>query len=138
MIWKNTWSTHPKSMSKTTLFICQSCHHSSEERPNNQSTDGDCLLKQINALHTEQPQPENFEIHPTSCLWTCDKPCAAAFSATHKPTYLFTNLPTEQAAPALLQFGNLYLSSSTGDIPWKQFPETLQSVSIAKIPAVGG
>jgi predicted metal-binding protein len=39
---------------------------------------------------------------------------------------------------ALLQFGDLYLSSSTGDIPWKQFPEKLQTVSIAKIPAVGG
>jgi predicted metal-binding protein len=123
-------------MPQHTLFVCQSCHRS-EERPDDQPADGTRLLAQLNALCTEQRQSEEFEIQPVGCLWICDKPCAAAFSASHKPTYLFTNLPTEQAAPALLQFGNLYLSSSTGDIPWKQFPATLQSVSIAKIPAVG-
>jgi predicted metal-binding protein len=41
-------------------------------------------------------------------------------------------------APALLEFGKRYLNSNTGDIPWKEFPEALQSASIAKIPAVGG
>jgi predicted metal-binding protein len=56
---------------------------------------------------------------------------------TYKPTYLFTNLSTDDAATALLQFGKLYLDSTTGDIPGQQFPEVLQSVSIAKIPAVG-
>jgi predicted metal-binding protein len=58
-------------------------------------------------------------------------------SAPNKPTYLFTTLPTDETAPALLQFGHLYLNSTTGDIPWKQFPEALQSATIAKIPAVG-
>jgi len=45
-------------------------------------------------------------------------------------------LPTDQTAPALLEFGKRYLDSNTGDIPWKQFPEALQSARIAKIPAV--
>jgi predicted metal-binding protein len=67
-----------------------------------------------------------------------DKPCTVAFPAPHKPTYLFTTLPTDQTVPALLEFGKCYLNSNTGDIPWKQFPEALQSVSIAKIPVVGG
>ncbi|QYO68272.1 DUF1636 family protein [Leptolyngbya sp. 7M] len=124
-------------MPKHTLFICQSCHHSSEDRPNHQPADGTRLLEQLNTLGTEHIQSNEFEIQPVGCLWTCDKPCAVAFSAPHKPTYLFTTLPTGQTAPALLQFGKRYLDSKTGDIPWKQFPEALQSVSIAKIPAVG-
>ncbi len=124
-------------MLKHTLFVCQSCHRSSEERPKDQPTDGDRLLKQLNILRTEQLKSEDFEIQPIGCLWTCDKPYAVAFSAPHKPTYLFTTLPTDETAPSLLKFGQLYLDSNTGDIPWKQFPEMLQSVSIAKIPAVG-
>jgi predicted metal-binding protein len=124
-------------MPKHTLFVCQSCHHSSEERPNGQPADGACLLEQLNISRTEQLQSDHFEVQPVGCLWTCDKPCAVAFSAPHKPTYLFTNLPTDETAPTLLKFGKLYLNSNTGDIPWKQFPEALQSVSIAKIPAVG-
>lgn len=125
-------------MPKHTLFICQSCHHCAEERPADQPTEGTCLLKQLNVLGTEQALSHEFEIQPVGCLWTCDKPCAVAFSASDKPTYLFTNIPTAEAAPALLQFGEHYLSSKTGDVPWKQFPEVLQSVSVAKIPAVGG
>lgn len=123
-------------MPKHTLFVCQSCHRSCEERPNDQPADGDCLLQQLNTLTTEQLQFEEFKVQPVGCLWTCDRPCAVAFSAPTKPTYLFTTLPTDETAFALLQFGDLYLNSTTGDIPWKQFPAVLQSANIAKIPAV--
>jgi predicted metal-binding protein len=78
-------------MLKHTLFVCQSCHHSSEEHPKDQPTDGDCLLEQLKILHTKQPQSADFEIQPTGCLWTCEKPCADAFSAPHKPSSLFIN-----------------------------------------------
>lgn len=125
-------------MLKHTLFVCQSCDRSSEERPKEQPAGGTRLLEQLNALGTEHIQFNKFEIQPVGCLWTCDKPCAVAFCAPHKPTYLFTTLPTDQTAPALLEFGKRYLDNNTGDIPWKQFPEALQSVSIAKVPAVGG
>lgn len=51
--------------------------------------------------------------------------------------YLFTNnVPTDETAAALLQFGELYLKSKTGNIPWQQFPQVLQEVSIAKIPTM--
>jgi len=123
-------------MPKHILFVCQSCHHSSEERPKDQPADSTRLLEQLNILGAEHIQSNEFEIQPVGCLWTCDKPCATAFSATHKPTYLFTNLPADDAALALLEFGKLYLDSNTGDIPWKQFPEALQTASIAKVPAV--
>ncbi|NJK64200.1 MAG: DUF1636 domain-containing protein [Synechococcaceae cyanobacterium SM2_3_1] len=91
----------------------------------------------LNQLHAQVLESsDEFKIRSVGCLWTCDKPCAAAFSAPHKPTYLFTSLPTDQAVPTLLEFGKLYLDSKTGDIPWKQFSELFQSVSIAKIPSV--
>jgi predicted metal-binding protein len=70
-------------------------------------------------------------------LWACSQPhvaCVAAFSAPYKPTYLFTKLPGSESSDALLQFGNLYMSSKTGNVPWKRFPKLL--VSVAKIPAV--
>ncbi len=124
-------------MPKHTLFICKSCHHSAEERPEGEAADGQVLLDRVLTLAAETLPSDDIEIQSVSCLWMCDKPCAAAFSAPHKSTYLFTNLPTDETAAALLEFGKLYLSSKAGDIPWKQSPEMLQSVSIAKIPAVG-
>ncbi|MGF1567517.1 MAG: DUF1636 family protein [Nodosilinea sp.] len=123
-------------MPQPTLFVCQSCH-SSEERPDDQPADGAQLLEQLHTLQTGQEHPANLTIQAVECLWTCDKPCAVALSAPHKPTYVFTGLPTDETAAALLQFGQRYLARSTGDVPWKQFPEALQSASIAKIPAAG-
>jgi predicted metal-binding protein len=122
-------------MPKHILFVCQSCHHSSAERPKHQPADGTQLLEQLNTLDAEQLQSDNFEIQSVGCLWTCNHPCTVAFSAPHKPTYLFTGLPTHETATALLEFGNLYLDSNTGDIPWKKFPAVLQTGSVAKIPA---
>jgi predicted metal-binding protein len=120
-------------MLKHILFVCQSCHHSSEEQSEHQPADGAQLLAQLHTLSDKLFPSEEFAIHPAGCLWTCDKPCAFPFSAPDKPTYLFTTLPTHETALALLQFGKLYLDSTTGDIPWKQFPEALQSANIAKI-----
>lgn len=120
-------------MFKPTLFICQSCEHA--EHAKDQPADGALLLAQLNGLSTEQPN--DIEIQPVSCLWTCDRPCAVAFSAPAKPTYLFTNLPANDAAAALLEFGKCYQERKTGNVPWNQLPELLQSVSVAKIPAVG-
>jgi predicted metal-binding protein len=37
----------------------------------------------------------------------------------------------------LLEFGEYYFSSETGDVPWKKFPQALQSEHVAKIPAAG-
>ncbi|PSN13003.1 hypothetical protein C7293_17725 [filamentous cyanobacterium CCT1] len=122
-------------MPKHTLFVCKSCHCSTDKRPEHQPADGARLLEQLSTLGNDQVQADCLEIHSVGCLWTCGEPCAVAFSAPHKPTYLFTALPTSETAPALLQFGHLYLSSTTGDIPWKQFPIVLQSASIAKVPA---
>jgi predicted metal-binding protein len=40
-------------MSKTTLFICKSCHYS-EERPKDQPADGAVLLDRISILAIEK------------------------------------------------------------------------------------
>ncbi|NDJ17454.1 DUF1636 family protein [Myxacorys almedinensis] len=60
------------------LFVCQSCHHSSEDRPKEQPTNSTRLLEHLNTLTTEQPN--KFETQPVGCLWTCDKPCAVAIA----------------------------------------------------------
>jgi len=74
---------------------------SSEERPEDQPADGARLLEQLNALDTEQAQPNEFEIQPVGCLWTCDKPCAVAPSPlpTNRPTCLRPYPPMQRLLP---------------------------------------
>nr|RNJ67505.1 MAG: DUF1636 domain-containing protein [Leptolyngbya sp. IPPAS B-1204] len=125
-------------MSQHTLFICKSCNSVHSDDVDYEKAEGAVLLNQLQDMHQEWPDRDRLEIRSVGCLWTCDHPCAAAFSGPDKATYLFTKVPTEQGAEALLQFGELYLNSKAGNIPWKQFPEALQSAAVAKIPSIAG
>ncbi|NJM74022.1 MAG: DUF1636 family protein, partial [Scytonema sp. RU_4_4] len=90
---KKTTSTHPNPTAKTTLFVCKSCHCSSQERPKNQPADGTILLDKLNSLCSEKLTSDEFEIKPVECLWACSQGCVVSVSSQDKPTYLFVNLP---------------------------------------------
>lgn len=122
-------------MPKHVLFVCKSCNAESEQENTADPSDGSKLLNELQSLYQTWTYQVKLEIQAVGCLWTCSRPCAVAFSATAKSTYLFTNVPSSEA-DALLQFGELYLNSDNGDIPWKQFPEVLQTAEVAKIPPI--
>jgi predicted metal-binding protein len=132
----NTSSTHLGCNPKHTLFVCKSCHRSSEERQKNLPCDGTILLKQLNTLCSEKFQFDELEIKPIECLWACSQGCVVSVSSHDKPTYLFVNLPLEKSPTALLEFMQLYIKSRKGTVAWKQFPGLLQSAIFAQIPPV--
>ncbi|MFN6562890.1 MAG: DUF1636 family protein [Nostoc sp. ChiSLP01] len=123
-------------MTKHTLFVCKSCHRSSEERPENPPFDGNILLEKINTLCIEQFNHDELEIQPVGCLWACSQGCVVSVSSHDKPTYLFVNLPPEESPAALLKFMQLYIKSRKGAVVWEQLPELLQSAIFAQIPPV--
>ncbi len=123
-------------MPKHTLFVCKSCHRSSEQLPEKQHRDGTILLNELNSLSAEESQFDELEIKPVECLWACSHGCVVSVCSPDKPTYLFVNLPPSESATALLEFMELYIKSSKGVIPWKQLPELLQSAIFAQIPSV--
>ncbi|WP_193197126.1 DUF1636 family protein [Nostoc sp. MG11] len=123
-------------MIKHTLFVCKSCHRSSEERPKNPPFDGDFFIDQLNGLCIQNFSPEELEIQPVGCLWACSQGCVVSICCSEKPTYLFTNLTPEPSAVALLEFLKMYINSSKGAILWKQLPELLQSAIFAQIPPI--
>ncbi len=132
----NTGATHPNSIPKPTLFVCKSCHRSSEERPKNQPCDGSILLDKINSLCKKRFPSDELEIKPVECLWACSQGCVVSVSSQDKPTYLFVNLPLEESPAALLEFMQLYIKSRKGAVAWKRLPELLQPAIFAQIPPV--
>ncbi|MEH1939603.1 MAG: DUF1636 family protein [Nostoc sp.] len=123
-------------MPKHTIFVCKSCHRSSEKRPENHPCDGTILLDQLNTLCAEQFPDDEVEIQPVGCLWACSHGCVVSVASPDKPTYLFVNLTPEESAIALLDFMQLYIKSAKKTVVWKQIPELLQSAIFAQIPPV--
>lgn len=125
-------------MSKSTLLICRSCHHS-EQRPPEQPTDGTVLCDRIQALHQTWPRQSELEVRGVNCLWTCDHPCSIALAADSKSTHALAKVLVKdgnhgEIAEAVLQLSERYLDSKSGTIPWKQFPEVLKTEFIACVP----
>ncbi|MBD2253857.1 DUF1636 family protein [Nostoc parmelioides] len=123
-------------MSKYNLFVCKSCHRSSQERPGNPPFDGNIFLDKLNDLCIDKFSCNELEIQAVECLWACNQGCVVAASHPDKPTYLFVNLTPEQGAASLLEFMQLYIKSRKGVVPWKQLPELLQAAIFAQIPPV--
>ncbi|MGC1310558.1 MAG: DUF1636 domain-containing protein [Phormidesmis sp.] len=124
-------------MSKHTLFVCKSCCANSDQASTSAQasppspSDGTQLLNQLKTRHQSWTHQADLDIREVGCLWTCSQPCSVAFCSSNKATYLFTQVPIAEA-DALLKFGELYLHSQDGTIPYKQLPAALQSVEIAK------
>ncbi|NJR51268.1 MAG: DUF1636 family protein [Leptolyngbyaceae cyanobacterium CSU_1_3] len=120
-------------MSKHTLFVCKSCHRSSEEPAEGQSCDGRILL---NTLSVQHYAPEELEIKPIGCLWACSRGCVVALAHPEKRTYLLVDLPPdEEHASALLQLTQMYMSHRKGAFIWDKLPKQLESALFACIPS---
>ncbi len=124
-------------MSKPVLFVCKSCNAGAN--PDLEPSLGSCLLNRLQELNQDR-----CEIRAEECLWMCQQACVAAISASDyaprslrdRPTYLFTDLPLQDSAEALLEFAELYRDAKSKTIPFKTFPQVLQSVTIARIPPI--
>ncbi|MBD2165574.1 DUF1636 family protein [Calothrix membranacea FACHB-236] len=123
-------------MNKHTLYVCKSCHRSSEELAENQRCDGSILLDAIAALSSEFTT-EELEIQPVGCLWACSRGCVVAVSSPEKPTYLLVDLlPNAENASALLEFTQMYINNRKGAFMWEKLPKVLESAIFASIPSV--
>lgn len=125
-------------MSKHVLFVCKSCQYPTTQKQEKGLSDGTHLLNQLLALYQDSSRQSELKIQALDCLWACDRPCVVALSGTNKLTYLFTDLPLSETAAALLEFGELYLDSNDGNIPYSKFPEAFKSKEggFARIPPV--
>ncbi len=120
-------------MAKHVLVVCKACGATSDEDSLKQETDGTRLLNQLQKLHEQWPRKDELAIETTSCLCICERACAIAYVGTHKPTYLFGDLPVESAAD-LLAASELYLDRKDGMVPAFKLPASLRPCRIARIP----
>jgi predicted metal-binding protein len=119
------------------LFVCIVCGKNPDPEVSQQG--GAKLIEQMQVLHHESDLEEKFTIKPVKCMGVCNHPCAVAFVTPGKPTYLFGDLPSDDAqlsttASTLLNVMNQYCNHADGALPYRERPELLKDTIIAKIP----
>ena len=120
----------------TTIFVCDTCRYSPEERtgPDNR-TGGEMLAERIERLAASAP---GIEVRRQSCLMGCDRFCNTAVTAPGKLTYVLGHFaPTDASAEAVVAYARLHAESPTGQVPFKQWPQGVKGHFVARIPAIG-
>lgn len=123
------------------LYVCVTCGECCKTTGSSAKNkrDGERLLEQLQALHQDWPLRESFEIQSVKCMGVCERDCAVAFIAAGKRTYLFGNLPTDDArleatASAVLDCAQHYHTQSDGALSYFDRPELLKTRVLARIP----
>lgn len=79
---------------------------------------------------------EGFEVSVVACMAGCDRPCAVAFQADGKASYLFGDIEPGRDSDALVAFARQYAELDDGWCSSIQRPEGLKGKTLSRIPAL--
>lgn len=121
--------------SKHALFVCTTCASTWENGQRVGTSGGERFLELLAPKHQEWELREEFPLYPAACMSACSRPCAIAFAAPGKHTFVFGDLqPEAETAAAVLACARQYREKADGLLAWKERPEKLKSGVIARIP----
>lgn len=120
----------------TTIFVCDTCRYSHEDREGPEGrTGGEMLAERIERIAAGAPE---VAVRRQSCLMGCDRFCNTAVAAPGKLTYVLGMFaPTEASAEAVVAYARLHAGSESGQVPFRQWPQGVKGHFVARIPALG-
>lgn len=119
----------------TTIFVCDTCRWSTEERAGPDGrTGGEQLAEHVEHLAAERPE---ITVRRQSCLMGCERFCNVAITAPGKLSYVLgTFTPDVEAAEAIIEYAGLHAASPAGQVPFRQWPQGVKGHFVARIPAI--
>jgi predicted metal-binding protein len=114
------------------ITVCTSCRHKgSAYQPGYELIDR--LRKAVDAAGDSLT--EDFEIAGAACMAGCDHPCAVAYHAAGKASYLFGDIDADKDIDALVAFARQYAVLQDGWCTSIDRPASLRKSTLARIPA---
>ena len=115
-----------------TIHVCTSCRHKRSGEQHGPLVGGAQLLDELSEKVRGRPA---LRIVGFACLSVCERPCAVAFSAPGKTTYVFGNLDPLACADDIVQTADLYTQKPDGMLLRKERAPALQAAIVARVPA---
>jgi predicted metal-binding protein len=124
---------------KHTIFVCQTCAGVWKDSRQVGNSGGYLLLSELTDRATDWPLAAEFEIEGVKCMGACNRPCAIAFAAPNKSTYLFGDLNHSESLTELsadvLTCAAMYHQDPDGSMPWSARPDRLKKGLIGRVPS---
>ncbi|MBV1868362.1 MAG: DUF1636 domain-containing protein [Marinosulfonomonas sp.] len=107
----------------TWITICDTCKRDGWDQGKMTQTDGEKLASLVEAIAVNSP----VRTRRTSCMMGCKHGCNVAIQAQEKLCYTIGNFePSTEAAEAIVAYSELHAASSTGQVPYRQWPQALK------------
>lgn len=120
----------------TTIFVCDTCRYSAEEKHLGEKTGGEILCEHVERLAA---QNADLVVRRQSCLMGCTHHCNVAVAAREKLSYVLGAFaPDEASAQAIVAYATLHARSDTGQVPFRQWPQGVKGHFVARLPQLGG
>ena len=119
----------------TTIFVCDTCRYSVEEKVHDGKTGGERLAEHVEDIARGDA---DVTVERISCLMGCERHCNVSVAAPGKLTYVIGRfVPERDAAEAIVDYARLHAGAETGRVPFKQWPQGVKGHFVARIPAPG-
>ncbi len=121
-----------------TLFVCTACAGRREGKLLEQSG-GQRLFDSIHQRLQDWLLQGQYQLQPVKCMGVCHRECTIALSCWGKFTYIFGDLPVDEAqvgqtAAAVLQYASQYHNRQDGVVAFGDRDPLFKSGSVARIP----
>lgn len=115
------------------ITVCTSCKHEVDGRIHQP---GVGLIEDLTAAlcAADQSLAVRFEVAGVACMAGCKRPCALAYHAAGKATYLFGDIAPDDM-PDLVDFARQYASLPDGWCSSVERPGKLRTSTLARVPA---
>lgn len=118
------------------IIVCQTCKFSAQCKTGADGKTGGQHLTQH--LETILAGRSDVVIQKQDCLWACSDHCNVILSDTERFSYLAGRFePGEPAARAIVAWFDRHGESTTGLVPFREWPEEMRGHFIARIPWQG-
>lgn len=116
------------------ILVCTSCKGRHDDDPH----PGPELIAHLRARldRASNTLPEPFEVAGVACMGGCKRPCAIAYQAVGKASYLFGDIELATDLQDLVGFAHQYALLHDGMCTSIDRPGKLRHATLARLPAM--
>jgi predicted metal-binding protein len=119
----------------TVITVCDTCKSETTDAPDAPEKDGAKLAALVESASTGN---SNVTVKRHSCLMGCNHGCNVALQSKGKLTYVLGRFePSAEAANGIVEYATLHAQSTSGQVPFKQWPVAVKGHFVSRIPVLG-
>lgn len=120
------------------VIVCETCRTKDGE-PLDGATAGRQFADALRGLLESDAELDGVRLTTTRCLMACGRACTVHLRGPGRIGYVIGDMGTEtERVHALIAYLRGYIRSTTGQVPYREWPEAIKGRFIARIPAPPG